>query len=331
MISRGIQGVMIDWRGSSPNDITNRTTRLMMQEAERHPGFVLETTVDPKALGKVKAGADATKELIRELKYISGTYFPSPAYMRIQGRPVLTNFELDSKFKIDWARVVKEVPGHPVFLFQHSSGFNHPYSFGSYSWVGVNKSEPNDWGKKYIDDFYSAGRKKNAYTIGSVKPGFNDRLASWGLNRVMNRNCGQTWLHSFAEIRDFYSPSAQLDALQIVTWNDYEEGTEIESGVENCVVVSARVNGDDLQWSISGRETTKEDTISRYVVFISRDRENLMPLAAVPSGVHTLELSGYRLAPGQYFLFVKAVGVASVKNHMSNAVTFVAGSRPAHD
>jgi hypothetical protein len=197
--------------------------------------------------------------------------------------------------------------------------------------VGVNKSEPNDWGKKYIDDFYSAGRKKNAYTIGSVKPGFNDRLASWGLNRVMNRNCGQTWLHSFAEIRDFYSPSAQLDALQIVTWNDYEEGTEIESGVENCVVVSARVNGDDLQWSISGRETTKEDTISRYVVFISRDRENLMPLAAVPSGVHTLELSGYRLAPGQYFLFVKAVGVASVKNHMSNAVTFVAGSRPAHD
>lgn len=322
MISRGIQGVMIDWRGSSSGDITNRTTRLLMQQAENHPGFTFEITVDPRALAGTKPGADATKDLIRELKYVARTYFPSPAYMRMGGRPVLSNFELDSKFRIDWSRVIHEVPGNPLFLFQHASGFDHPYSSGSYSWVGVNKAEGNDWGTKYLDDFYTKGRARRSYTIGSVKPGFNDRLASWSLDRVMNRNCGQTWLKNFAEIGKFYSASNQLDALQIVTWNDYEEGTEIESGIENCAIVSARVEGDDLRWSITGRETTNEDSISRYIVFISRDGENLMPLATVPAGVHALELGRYRLAAGKYFLLVKAVGVASVRNHMSNAAVY---------
>ena len=327
MISRGIEGVMIDWRGSSGSDLTNRTTSLVMKEAEQHAGFVFETTIDPKAIDSTRKGGDATKALIHELKYVARTYFPSPAYMRIDGRPVLTNFELDSKYKIDWRRVAKEVPGDPLYLFQHASGFDHPYSAGSYSWVGVNKSDPHDWGKKYLDEFYARGRQKHAYTMGSVKPGFNDRLASWSLSRVMNRDCGQTWLKTFAEIRNYYSRASQLDALQIVTWNDYEEGTEIESGIENCAVVSARVEGDDLQWSITGRETTKEDSISRYIVFISRDGENLMPLATVSAGVHTLELGRYRLPAGKYMLFVKAVGAASVKNHMSNAATYILPSR----
>ena len=144
---------------------------------------------------------------------------------------------------------------------------------------------------------------------------------------MMNRNCGQTWLKTFAEIQNYYSASNQLDALQIVTWNDYEEGTEIESGIENCAVVSARVNGDDLQWSIGGRDTTKEDSISRYIVFISRDGENLMPLAAVASGVHTLDLGRYGLPLGKYLLFVKAMGVASIKNPISNAATYIVSKR----
>jgi hypothetical protein len=143
----------------------------------------------------------------------------------------------------------------------------------------------------------------------------------------MNRNCGQTWLKTFAEIQGLYSATNQLDALQIVTWNDYEEGTEIESGIENCAVVAAHLKGDDLQWSIAGRDTTKEDSISRYIVFISRDGENLMPLATVTGGVHTLDLGRYSLRAGKYVLFVKAVGVASVKNHMSNAATYVVSSR----
>src|SRR5256885_8898964 len=322
MVSRGIDGVMIDWRGSSDEGPTERATQLVMREAERHPGFTFEIQVDPKALRSVKKGDNGTKELIHELKYVAKTYFPSPAYMRIDGHPVLSNFELDKHFEIDWSKVVKEVPGNPIYIFQHPSGFEHPYSAGSFAWLKHNKDDPNDWGEKYLDDFYKKGlRKSGAYIIGSVFPGFNDRFASWSLDRVMSRNCGQTWLAAFGEIKKFFSASNQLPAVQIVTWNDYEEGTEVESGIENCAEISARADGDDLKWKISGRETTKENTISHYVIYISLDGENLMRLGSVPSGVHEFEFRKLRLGVGKYIFYVEAGCVPSVRNHFSNAAT----------
>ena len=56
-----------------------------------------------------------------------------------------------------------------------------------------------------------------------------------------------------------------------MTWNDYEEGTEIETGIDNCVSVSGSVSGTDLSWNIGGQE----NTIDHYSVFISQDGQNL--------------------------------------------------------
>src|SRR5439155_5872948 len=103
------------------------------------------------------------------------------------------------------------------------------------------------------------------YTIGGVYKGFNDTLASWGSNRITGQQCGQTWLQTFAKVNSFYNSGKQLDALQLVTWNDYEEGTEIESGIDNCFSVSAKMSGTALQWNITGNE----NTIDHYVVYIS--------------------------------------------------------------
>ena len=36
------------------------------------------------------------------LQYIDAKYFPSPAYLRIDGAPVVTNFDIDAVYKIDW-------------------------------------------------------------------------------------------------------------------------------------------------------------------------------------------------------------------------------------
>ena len=45
------------------------------------------------------------------------------------------------------------------------------------------------------------------------------------------------------EAQQPYNSGKQLPALQLVTWNDYEEGTEIESGIDNCFSLSASVSG----------------------------------------------------------------------------------------
>ncbi len=90
-------------------------------------------------------------------------------------------------------------------------------------------------------------------TIGAAYKGFNDTLASWGSNRIMNQQCGQTWLETFSKINSMYNSGKPLPYLQLVTWNDYEEATEIESGIDNCLTVSASAAANSLQWSVNGQ------------------------------------------------------------------------------
>lgn len=136
----------------------------------------------------------------------------------------------------------------------------------------------------------------------------------------MKQQCGQTWLQTFKKINAMYNSSKQLDALQLVTWNDYEEGTEIETGIDNCLSVSASMAGRRLQWAVKGNE----DTVDHYTVFVSTDGENLMELTQVAPGNHSIELGSYSVAAGHYTLYVQAVGKPVFRNHMSQAVKYTA-------
>jgi hypothetical protein len=170
-------------------------------------------------------------------------------------------------------------------------------------------------GLSYLDRFYKVALSKSSeFAIGSAYKGFNDTLASWGQNLKINQQCGQTWLASFAEAGNYYSAENQLENLQIVTWNDYEEGSEIETGIDNCISVVPSVNGQVLTWTATGGG---ENTLDHYVVFISSDGENLMPLAEITPGNDVLDLSSYGFAPGQYTVFVEAIGQPSILNHIS--------------
>ena len=316
MISRGIDGVIIDWYGFR-DTFSNKTTLAVMAEAEQHPGFTFATMVDKGAI-KLRScrGCTPQQALIEQVQYVEQTFVPSPAYMRINGRPVITNFDIDLHYTVDWNAVNAATSTHPDFLFQHSGGFTHSVSGGSYSWVIVNVS---DFGMSYLTKFYKTGlTHPQKETIGAAYKGFNDTLASWGQNRIVTQRCGHTWLQTFKEINSFYDSTNQLDSLQLVTWNDYEEGTEIETGIDNCFAMSAGVAGSSLQWNVNAYE----DTIDHYVVYISSDGQNLMPLDTLPPGSRSLNLCSYSLGPGTYQAFVQAVGKPTMRNQMSAAVKF---------
>ena len=325
MISRGIDGVIVDWYGPGNNE--DAATKLVMKEAEAHPGFTFAIMVDKGAIPWSGCpGCSAQQTLIRELGYIAQTYFPSPAYMRQNGQPVVTNFDLDLHYSLNWDTIRAAATGNPAFIFQHSSGFTHAFTDGSYSWVIL----ASDFGMSYLGSFYQTGLAHPAeQAFGAAYKGFNDSLAAWGAKRVMGQQCGKTWLQTFAKIRSFYNSGNQLDALQLVTWNDYEEGTEIESGIDNCLTISASLSGTALQWQVTGNEST----VDHYNVFVSKDGRNLMRLAAVASGNHSVNLASFDLSAATYKLYVQAVGRPAFRNHMSGGVTFTvaptAGSAPS--
>jgi hypothetical protein len=321
MISRGIDGVIIDWYG--PNNFIDDATKLVMAEAETHPGFTFAIMVDQGAIEWDScSGCTPQQALVSQLQYIEQTYFTSPAYMTNQGHPVVTNFNIDLSYTIDWTAVAAALSTQPFFLFQNNNGFSHVLSNGSYSWV---MPTTTDYGMSYLTSFYQTGMPAaSEETIGASYKGFNDTLASWGSDRVMSQQCGQTWIETFSEINGLYNSGEQLPALQLVTWNDYEEATEIESGISNCLSISANVSGSTLKWSVNGNP----NTLDHYVAYISTDGQNLMALDNVNSSATSLNLCSYSIPNGNYVLYVQAVGKPTITNQMSGAVNFTSTCEP---
>ncbi len=239
MVSRGMDGVVMVWYG--PNNAIDRAATLVMQEAEAHPGFTFAIMVDNGAIRwNSCSGCDPQRALVHDLQYVEQTFFPSPAYLRIGGRPVIGNFDIDKYYKVDWSAAKAALATDPCFSFKTAADSVTTESDGAYSW---DIATTTDYGMSYLTNFYTTGASSPAKANwGAAYKGFNDQLASWGLNRVMGQQCGQTWLQTFSKINSLYDSTHQLPVLQLVTWNDYEEGTEVESGIDNCVNVSAAID-----------------------------------------------------------------------------------------
>jgi hypothetical protein len=317
MVSRGIDGVIVDWYG--PNNAIDQATQLVMQEAQKHQGFQFAIMVDAGAIAASSSGGSPQQTLIQLMQYVEKTYFPSSAYMTIGGQPVVTNFNIDLQYQIDWSAVNAALTKAPRYLFQNDDGFSHTLSDGSYSWV---MPTAGDYGLGYLQNFYSTGMAfSNLETVGATYKGFNDTLASWSTDRVMGQQCGQTWLQTFQQINSQYSAQNQLPYLQLVTWNDYEEGTEMESGIDGCFSLNGSVTGNTLEWTISGDEST----VDHYAVYASPDGNNLQQIAQVQPGTHSVDLCSAGVPSGTTQVFVQAVGKPSIANRMPGAITYTPG------
>ena len=69
--------------------------------------------------------------------------------------------------------------------------------------------------------------------MGAAFKGFDDYEAGWATDRVLTQGFGTTWLNSIAEPKTI--TGANLSYMMIETWDDYEEGTETETGISNCL------------------------------------------------------------------------------------------------
>lgn len=318
MMSRGIDGAVVDWYGPNAG-VSSRSTELLLRESEAR-GFQFALSVDG---GPLKAclnrGCDVNTQLLSELQYAERNFEGSPSYMRWQGRPVVFFFDAE-KYPVNWQSIRANLRLSPWFIFRNSGAFDNPNSDGAFSWVApetVNANDPE--GLAYLERFYNrAQRNPGKFAMGSVYKGFDDSRASWGQGRHIPENCGQTWLDTFAGINRFYSASHQLPALLIVTWNDYEEGTAIEPGVGCPSEVRARLSGQSLTWSFTGNR----NTLDRFVIFDSSDRRNLVRLGETSPEQMSFDLRGHNLGPGEHWLFVKAQARAGLLEAISSPVEY---------
>lgn len=229
--------------------------------------------------------------------------------------------------------------GDPLLIFPNAEGFTHDnttnVSDGAFASPSTNAGVSNQSNQQLsaLDNFYAASLQYLSTKIvwGAGYKGFNDVQAAWSPagGRIVDQACGLTWMNSMLEENHdpgsgpYYSTSRQLPVMQVATWNDYDDGAEIETGIDNCVTgFSASVSGTILNWSVSFGAAGSEQTIHHYDIFDSSDGQNLTLVATLPRGSHSVDLSTLTLGSGTRQLYVKATGMPSVVNHMSNEITY---------
>jgi hypothetical protein len=281
-----------------------------------------------------------------QMDYVAATWLGHSYYETDRnGRPMVLIFGINTgpypgtNFTTVWNAVSAHVtsgnscgtgctyPATIDFIDENAGAFSESGIAGGYAWP-----QPNSWSStnqfcylgnpcsfNYIADFYSHARSNpSKIAIGVGYKGFDDFNASWGSNRVIAQECGQLpGLLGTAVSTAGYSSSSQLDYFQWATLNDYEEGTEVESGIDNCMTVSTPViSGSTMSWSLLNTDATyaSTNTINSFSIYTGTGS----PTTLFASGISATSTShaAPTLTAGQS-AWVYMVGQPLIHNQLS--------------
>ena len=363
MRRRGFNGVVVDWYGPTLNNYDQVSQKMKSNMVSRCSGpqacpLYLALMEDQGAFIWTKCHTNGggvsvaqqttciTNALESDLDYMNSNYFGTNAYLKVNGsmqisaagKPVVFFFICEACFtnpapnwSAIWSSVNSHVAGYsggaPLFIFENGGGFSHTQTDGAFAWTNWYGSS-DTYGFLYLDNFYDTSVNYGALlSIGAAWKGFDDSHAPWvgSSPRIIQQQCGNTLLQSIRQLthNSDWGSSHPLPFLGVVTWNDYEEGTEVETGISNCLSLKASVSGSTLSWALNFSSSGgSESTVYNYVVYDSTNTSNLVPLATVRQGTHSLNLGNFNLAAGTHVLYIKAVGQPMILNQMSNGVSY---------
>ena len=235
----GIYGFAVDWYGDL-RPFEDRSYALLQQVAAEN-NFHVCLMYDETQEDNGHATDEALEAFEKVYRAYVGPNAPGrEAYVTYQNRPII--FIFPKRGHTDWDRVreaVNQWENPPLLIYKDEPPPQYAHDFdGSYAWIHPGHGwapDGSDWGKDYLQSFYQRMKKhEGKVIIGGVWPGFNDTKASWSLNRHMSRCCGQTFEDTLKIFHQHDDPEHPMPFMLIATWNDYEEGTEIENGVSDC-------------------------------------------------------------------------------------------------
>lgn len=221
----GIDGILIDWYGTRNfNDypLIKRNTEAIVAVLERvglefaivYEDRTLETGINTDAQRVNQAGAD--------MEYLAQHFFSSDAYIHLNDRPLLLNFgPIVIKTPGQWHQILNRLSKKPAFftLYAHAHLANNTQyknAIGEYIWV-----DGTPMATKY------AQKTNFEHYIGGAYPGFKDfyQEGGWGSTVLadIDHDNGALFERLLNMAKDEGMPY-----LQLITWNDFGEGTMVE-------------------------------------------------------------------------------------------------------
>jgi hypothetical protein len=219
----GVEGILFDWYGATDlNDyasIRHNTEAMIAKLSEVGLKFAIvyeDRTITAAAsqnpdIDRISAAQD-------DMLYIEENYFSNPSYIEIDGKHLFLVFGPEEfHMPSEWDEIISSFYDEPIFLVLNGkSSETAPASSGEYIWV--------DNGS--LDVKYETRNNFN-YFLGGAYPGFMDyyREGGWGdgFSWQIDFNNGLTFRNNLQKASQY-----TIDFLQLITWNDFGEGTMIE-------------------------------------------------------------------------------------------------------
>ena len=222
----GIDGVIMDWYGSHDvNDyagirnnteaVAGMTGKTGLQFAICYEDQTLNAVVQQNQAGSSVAGAKD------DMTYLNSNFFSSRDYIRINNSPLLLVFGPQVLQDADsWTQVFSALSPKPCFLtLWNESGEAGINAKGEFAWVYMNNAA--------LDNFYNNRAGNLPVAMGGAYPGFKDFYAEGGggqsLGWTIDYQDGATLSEALQKAK-----TAKMNYVQLITWNDFGEGTMIE-------------------------------------------------------------------------------------------------------
>ena len=226
----GVDAVLIDWYGShNINDyrVNLNATNALVDKMD-DVGIKFAAVYEEYTAGVVED--QTTKTAIHaaqdDMEYLETNYFSNNQYLKISNTPVLLTF--GPRFfqqASQWNEIFALMNPKPKFLplWNHGSYVGDTDN-GEFSWIDFDASLAG------LNSFYN----KIPYVeilIGSAYPRFHDfyEEGGWGSSYgYVSADDGQTLFKTLDR-----ASKREAEYLQLVTWNDFGEGTVIEPTFED--------------------------------------------------------------------------------------------------
>jgi hypothetical protein len=329
-VRRGFNGCSIDWygHGSFENQVTLKLQDYLRTRTDNQFKFCI--CFDKGITG-------LSESVLRdEIAYCQSQYFNDANYITVGTKPLLQFFGVANAIgDTAMANVKAATTGSSAFWQLQVSKISKSYVDGIFDWThnwhnGVDSGDP--YNINGLDSYFTnITSQPSKPCFAAPCAGFNGYLTDsvgWSKGKYLPRGDGECWISYCQEIDT--QLTSQIVGIMVPTWNDWEEGSSIEGGIENDITVTAAIaSPPTLTWSASGG-TGDEQTINSYVVwartYTGSDSDPLKYLATVATGVGTYDLStAVGLTPGStYKIYVEAMGQPCIRNKMSNGIDYTA-------
>lgn len=226
----GVDGLLIDWYGThdvndykinfdNSNALINRSISTGLGFGVVYEEFTAENVAN--ALGMSAITAAQT-----DVQFMQANYFRQKNYLRVNDDPLWLTFGpryFNDDAEWDQILTVLRNPTNLLPLWNASHRVGSQNVAGEFGWVDFT----NDLSE--ITGFYQSAPNEEIL-IGSAYPGFHDYYAEAGVGSsfgYVDHANGQTLQRLLDKATEF-----DLEHLQLVTWNDFGEGTMLEPTVE---------------------------------------------------------------------------------------------------